>query len=334
MAEPLELGSHSWKLPHAGVLSIALAFAVGLTAACDGPAALGKGASVDSRFVTSEVARLLTSEGSFPRAAVVDQDFPQLGYAGAKRFADAYVRTFGRISEADWSNEHGHAVDSRRLKACGTVLYAASAYDLAGQNLPPGLRNFIAGQFVVHYCNEADQPQVVVSVSEASTGLRIVRDGRLEFPSDEEGTHAIQAQGIPPELAGDFAVISAESAAQIAWKRTGQRVAAVPTLTRAPFPHGPAFARWRIALEQPVEVTGARSGEVRMTSEIFVGLAVGVHGPSGALKAVSAAETGDRSDEMPVRDGLTGARATRRLLLSASAPRAVEALTTVLGGVR
>jgi hypothetical protein len=38
------------------------------------------------------------------------------------------------------------------------------------------------------------------------------------------------------------------------------------------FPDAPMFARWRIELESPVSLRGARSGSLSTTSTVFVGL--------------------------------------------------------------
>lgn len=171
------------------------------------------------------------------------QEFAQIGYDDAESIALAYMTTFGRISEKLWSSVHGAPIDAAKLRACGRVLFAESAYDLGASAVPLELRNAVAGQFIQHFCDSGGKPQVLVTVSESATTLRILRDGRLEFSGGADGANAVFAQGIPREVRGDFAVVSAERAANEVANRTGRRVASVPRLLRAPCPHSPAFSR-------------------------------------------------------------------------------------------
>lgn len=282
---------------------------------------------LSTQHLTRDVAAQLNSSGRFARAIVPAQPFPQISYLQAERIADAYVRTFGVLSERGWSVDAGARVDSRKLRRCGPTLFAQSAYGLTGQPLPTPLRNFIAGSFLTHFCSAEGIPQLFVAVSEAARDLAITVDGRLKFPSDIDPSHLIHGQVIPREVGRDFAVVSPERAAELVHQASGRRVAEVPLLVRAPFPLSPMFSRYRVKVDGAVFVVGQTTLNESQRAEFFVGLALGVHSAATPLVATDSSAA-DEVDQLPAPFSSPNNPTLIGLQRRAIAPKTVESWTT------
>lgn len=304
-------------------------FVIVAASACSDQDLTGAGAPVNSRLLTEEVAAKLSQSGTFHRQALEPQPFRQIGYDQAARYAEAYVRTFGAHAQGDWSREHGTPVSAKSLKRCGDVLYASSVYDLGPvqQHLP--LLNFVAGQFLVYFCKDGVVPQVLVSVSEAATFLEILRDGRLVMPDDSRAAHSLDSEGIPAEVRGTTIVPSIDEAVRLASEATGQRIASVPKLVRAPFPYPASFSRWHVELEYATDVrVGAAAAEFSSTI-VYVGFARGRSAPAGLLAPTSATTPGFVTDSIPVPSAADGSPTWLKVRRVEGSHAAVEPATIV-----
>lgn len=261
--------------------------------------------SADSDLVVPELVSSLNAEHEFAPPPVEAAPFPQLGYSGALRFSNAYIRTFGPTSSSLWSRQAGTAVDWRELRRCIGPIFATSAYELDAM-MPAYLRNHLAGRFITQYCDRTGVARVLVSIAASATMLQVVAGERLIIPAD--GANAVLAGGLPAEYGGKPAILSMNSAMALAVGASGRRVSAVPELQLSTLPEGPMFARWRIVLEGAGESASVNGSE----NVVFVGSKLGIlTGPTVLVRSTSAQLQADVLPGTPTREIYENTRAVK-----------------------
>lgn len=228
--------------------------------ACTGDSGTGPGDSLDPNLLTPEVAAQLNSAGRFP-----DQQ-PEAGYvqprsrAAAAAMLPAFLDDWFESQRHVWEAGHGAQIQRAELRQCGTIPYASSPYVVTAMTTEQPLRVEAVGRYLITLCGARGVPQVIVSVP--------VERGLVSLGGNPD-LAGFGALGIPVETNTER-FVTAEHAVRIAAARTGRRVSAVPELVYPRFGQS-LEARWRVQLESPVVVIGARSGDVDTISVVFVG---------------------------------------------------------------
>ena len=223
-------------------------------------------ARITVEHVTPTVAAGLTPDGHFVLASAVVNPEGQLSEAHAKAIALRFVADFARLKAADWSAGHGTAIQPSALQPCERALYAASPYAaLDGGPLSEVTIRTFGPHWVVPMCGPSNAVQVVITFSALATELATQVESRLV----EWDRSDVMSFGVPRNA--HAAMYSPEGAALHAFRGSGKRVNSVPVLVMTPLPKNPVLVRWRLDLEEPVRVTGDRSGVTRDRGTLFVG---------------------------------------------------------------
>jgi hypothetical protein len=168
-----------------------------------------------------------------------------------------------------------------------------------------------------------DQPQVVISFSSLAVELlesvtatdRIVPWSRAE----------VRSFGVP--LGTSAALFTPEGAVVRAYSTTNRRVSRIPELVMNPMPQSPVLVRWRVDLEAPVALRGAKSGVTRNLASVFAGF--------GTTFKESGLFDRDSNGEPPRLDWTDAVtKAPFTVVLGNRAPVAVELLTPAQGDTR
>lgn len=210
--------------------------------------------------VVGEAARNLDGHGRF---VLPGGEADELTKARAIDLATAYVRVGARWIGDTWERDRGARIDFGKLSACSRVYYAKSALDLRGRG-SASLRQFAGSKWLVSFCSPNGTEVLSIAVSAESTDLQVV-DGHIVGVGGMQFTSA----GLPTTLAA--VPLGPEDAVRIVAAATGQRVTDVPELVLPPSPYPPQLAKWRVRLEAPVQMRGARSGVRRATREVYIG---------------------------------------------------------------
>ena len=221
--------------------------------------------SVSRASVTGAAAAALRPDGTFELPDSVLHPLGQLGLEDAQAVADDYLHRIGSGYARLWSKDHGSPIDTNALVPCGRPLYARSAYQPLSGEVSPMTRRMLGPHWVVAVC-EQGKPSAILTFSALATSLRASsREVRMHAISDAD----FMSFGYPAAANPDM--FSPEGAAQIAFARTGRRVATVPDLINSLPPESAAVPRWRVTLESPVDVRSATDTTTRSRSTLFVG---------------------------------------------------------------
>lgn len=219
------------------------------------------------QYVTDAVAEQLDADGRFVLAAPASGAVPELTAEQAATFARLFVEQFlGAGTDPYLESDHGGRIHFDRLTPCGRPLYAASSFE-PDPAATAFLERVVGPWWLIAFC-DPDRPALSLAVSALATDLTIV-DGQLRFPFFGGGSEFIW-RGVPASWEGPVPS-SPETAVLRAHLKTGARIAAVPELIAPYLGFAPQAALWRLKLEQPVPLRGARSGTVRAASEVYQG---------------------------------------------------------------
>ena len=282
-------------------------------AACGEPVAHQE-TRLDKLYVTGAAADALREDGTFELPDSVVNPSGQLNASDARGIALRYVRDVSAYLAPQWAREHGAQIRVGELTVCGSPVYAASPYgNIIGEASEITQRIF-GPHWVVPMCSVPGRVQVVVSFSSLADELRGLNDGdtvpyhRTDFLSF----------GVPVGAAGHF--FFPEAAAAHAFAETGKRVASVPQVVMSPHPSVPALVRWRVTLESPVAVRGAKTGTTRDRNMLLVGFE-SAFSTSGLLDRGTMGPT----PVLAFTDRVTGVPI--QVPLNSSAPNDVERVT-------
>jgi hypothetical protein len=223
------------------------------------------GAPIDVRaFVTSEVASSLDPQGFF-----VFPDMPgdatHISAARAREIAAAEVATFESFNRTSLEKQRGAPIDLAALRVEPRVFYAESPYI---QDIPsdvhPAIRKY-AGPYYIVTLSDQSGPVLSAAISAYDTDVAI-SNGLIVLAKRNGGDFRVQAvrtsAGLP---------IAPEHAARIASEALHVPISAVPVLILPSNSYVPQVARWRLQLQRPVSVRGARSGRVADVQTVYVG---------------------------------------------------------------
>jgi hypothetical protein len=237
-----------------------------------------------SACVTPQLRTLLDAQGVFvledsmigPADSVVSE-------SEGRELAFAYLRTFAH-DRSFWQPlelQHGGRIAITSMEATTRVELAHSPYDTVPPEASPSLRRSLAPSRVVRLLAHG-VPAAMVSVSTRAHELRI-QDGMVIFSNMAGGE--FQAFGMRPD-AGFSAPIGPERAARAAANATGALVAGVPALLKPDRRFAMTFARWRVALDRPVSFREVVSGQIRTSSDVYVGMLPVTGVPGGVPEAL------------------------------------------------
>jgi hypothetical protein len=215
---------------------------------------------VDSSLLTPEAVATLDARRFFPAQE------PEPGYTRprSRRVAeDMVMENLDRLwasQRRHWEGQHGSTIRVGELRRCGRTLYASSSYDLSLMDADQTERQALGGRYLITLCSARGEPQLLVGVPVEPNFLAESLEAQLG---------SFWGAGIPIENRGQ-AFVSAEQAVRIAAARTNRRVRATPELIIPRW--GMHWPRWRVELESPVPVAGARTMEVDTISFVMVGI--------------------------------------------------------------
>lgn len=244
------------------------------SAACTAPTERSTSPPVEGvgldQLVAGDAAAHLGRDGLFSLSSPVlgTLGVPEIDEPRARRLAEAFVRQHLDGLRAELTRRRGAPVDpAGSLTLCGRVYYAASPFASVPSQLPRIYWPIIGPWWLVQFCGNGGESQVLISVSAFADDIEIRDDGTLVYPRIYGAE--FEAGVIRP--GGDEAApITPERAVEIAAGATGRRVVGIPTLV-APSPHYvPQMAHWRLQLDRPVNARRADNGEQTAVGEVFV----------------------------------------------------------------
>lgn len=237
--------------------------------ACSEPPTTRSGAD----WASAELRARMQANGRFASSA---SDSKLLPPETAERLARAYLRTFGQLSEAGWSDQHGTRVRASELRRCGRAHLAQSRYSDDAVASAHAIRNYIGPQYLMHLCGVEGRPQVFLAVSARDAGLQVTADGRLIFPSDGSAAMAVYSHGIYPVSQGR-PIVDPEVAAKAVFDATNLRIASEPVLRLPAFGLAASLSVWEVQVEssnlQPRSYFFGHAIELKSVPTVLVGRA-------------------------------------------------------------
>ncbi|MBI2796329.1 MAG: hypothetical protein HYX65_06445 [Gemmatimonadetes bacterium] len=215
-----------------------------------------------ARFLTLDVARSLGPNG---RLLLREPGGDTLQAQQAMRIADAYIHTFGPPALGRYTSVTEREFSLEQVHPCGRAYLAETPYEL--ELAPdPRIARLVGPHWIVQLCLDGSVPLISVSLSAlASEALLAVSSGARLNPSISD----IRESPIPPRF-GEVPV-SPEDAVAFAGRLTNGRISQLPVLIQPRFGSQKELARWRLVLEQPIELTATSSGESVAERVIYVG---------------------------------------------------------------
>ena len=219
-------------------------------------------------IVTDDVRNALDPSGRFPVDSVgpASTITPNRAIDLARVWKDRFAPYVLPALE----DERGEKIDLRSLKAVRRPYLALSPYATASE-APKPLRTAYSDYFIVQFADQTGMPVISVAVSAIADHIAIVND-RLALPTVYG--NEFSAQGISERQEG--LPMSPETAARLVYAKSGSRISGIPRLVqeavtevgvRAP----PQRSLWRVTLEKSIQAVEQRTGQFRVTNELFVG---------------------------------------------------------------
>lgn len=238
-----------------------------ILACSEAPAATESPARVRPSQVVPSLAASLTSNERFILPALATNPPGEIAESQARSIAQRYVRDMASSLTHSWSADHGADVAPIALIPCDRAVYAANPYEsLTGPNVSEVTVRTFGPHWVVPLC-KGGQPQVVVSFSSLAVELS---EGVMDTSRLVPWARAdVRSFGVP--LGTSASAFTPEGAAVRAFSITGRRVSTIPELIMNPMPQSPVLVRWRVDLEAPVVLRGARSGVTRQLTSVMSG---------------------------------------------------------------
>ena len=268
--------------------------------------------TLERAFLTGAAAAALRSDGKFAMPDSVVNPLGQVTRAQAVTITRRYVKDVGPSLVGGWSTFFGSRLSLAELAPCKAPVYAATPYTAIVGDVSDAVAKELGPHWIVPICTSGGRVAVVLSFSARATTLVVAAGANLHYELAD-----VLSVGIPADA--DASWYEPESAAASAFARTGVRVTEVPTLVMNPRPEVPLLVRWRVPLEAPVTVVGAKSGASRSRTAVLVGFGV-VFRESGLLDV--APDSAPRSSMLD-----RNTKATLQLGLSPAAPAPVEFVT-------
>ena len=267
-----------------------------LAASCDNRSDLVAPPSVGltSAYLAGDAARSLGADGKFVLPDSLIHPRSELREEGAKRLATMYAHTFGRFLVSSWQGAHRGEINYASLQPCGRAIYARNAYSRLPDDVSVIAQRTFGPHWIVAMCDRGDQPAVVITFSSLATELEDSSDSvRIAGYSQTD----FRSHGIPIGSTGRL-LFSPEGAAEEAHRLSGRRVTSVPDLVLTPMPDAPALVRWKVALEEPIQVKATTNTEPHPVRDLYVGFD-GTFGSSGLLEAAPDAQVGATPRDWP-----------------------------------
>ena len=213
-------------------------------------------------YVTGAARAALNPEGRF---ALPVPGADTLSEQQATKLADAYLKAFGPMAVPRYQQETGIQFGLDDVQPCGRAYLAVSPYQPVAEG-PVRIQRLLGPHWLVTFCITGTKPVLSVSVSALATDL-VGRD--VGSPSVDFKLGDFREESIRPEMPG--LPVTPERAVKIAAEATGVRVAAVPVLLQPPLPYVYQLARWKLVLEQPAHLRGARTGAESDEQALYYG---------------------------------------------------------------
>ena len=260
----------------------ALALVVLGAAACDGSAALGGSAgldtlslpailTVDSALLSGAALAAWGPDGRFTRAADrLDPVYPTLLPAEAGAAASEYLRTVGPAITDLLEGDYGGPLTLSALAPCEPPRYAESSLAPPPDSLALEYRIAIGPSWLQYYC-EAGVPKVLLTVGAYATPLTTSPwDSIRVVPLPTLLSASVLFGGLRKDVR---ALVNAEEAATRVAQLTGRRVIRVPRLVRPRPPGTSVGALWQVDLDGTATVRGRTTGVVRGRATLWYGVA-------------------------------------------------------------
>lgn len=235
-------------------------------------------------LVTEEVAAQLDANGHFllPLPSAPGER-SILSPAEAFALARGFLKTFlanpnltvipgGLDPRRVIEEAHGQPIEWSEVSVGTEILYADTYIEVLPDSAPNYAHNPFGPKYFAPLIHDGRQA-ASLSVAAYATDVSVAPDGFLQYPISHGGefrTAAVRFDdgfGLP---------MTPESAVSFAVGELSVRVSAVPRLRIAELPWAPHAARWRLELEEPVQVR-------RLLDDVIVETDVVYVGPTGSL---------------------------------------------------
>lgn len=247
------------------------------TASCGDPIAPVVAApdSVKIEWVAGQAAAALSPTGQFyfsfgAIAGEVDS-------AGAIALADTYLSSVilspgSAQLRAGMEQLRQAPIAWSSLHRCRPIVRSAAVFGPAADSADPVFQRFIASKWIAPLCESSGAQSVVIEISARATNVHVVGTGLVYDTTSVVHGEELNAYPQPAHIAGLY--LSPEFAVAAAFAFGGRRVSAVPAAVMRGTAGGALFvaaaSRWRITLEDSVEVIAQPSGRRLFVRDLWL----------------------------------------------------------------
>jgi hypothetical protein len=184
----------------------------------------------------------------------------------ASQLAEAYLRTYAQIAAPYWAKDRGAQIDYRSLRSCNRPIYARTAYASPEASASNLLRKQLGSYWLVHVCDAASGPVVIIAVSVHNTDVEVASDGRIHSPAPSGANFHVMGIPVSAEVP-----LSAETAVRYAASISLRSVEQVPLFVREAGAKAPWLGVWHLRLDVPINVVGKESNHRQSIRDVQVG---------------------------------------------------------------
>ena len=235
-------------------------------AACGGDASpLSPDSIVDAKYVAGEALAALQRNGEIRLPDLHATDGSEVSEVRAFDLARAFMHDYGDLALEQYEVDRGASIDLAALRTCPRAFYVTGSYDVNAGEVSDIGRRYIGAHWLVSFCNHDGAPIISISLSARAVDVTIQHPPN-ELPAP--GSNFFSA-GIP--IAVTAVPPSPESVIKAVAVLTGKRVTKIPQLIPAHIPFSAQVAKWRITIEDSVNIRGLTSGTRERTAELYYG---------------------------------------------------------------
>jgi hypothetical protein len=255
-------------------------------------------------LVTVETLSLLDGSGRF-RVAAESTTPEHISPDRARELAELHIRIFGPLTRGFLEKRRGETIDFSSLHAASRIYFVSTPFAEVPDYIHRGVRKAYGAYYIVPMIFQGQPEDIVLSVAVSALNTDVIIDGKHMRYAVEHGNDFIV--DAVPKGTGITMPVSPEWAAQAVTRVTGAKIAGSPVLEWQGIEQGaPQLALWKLPLDRLIRLRGTRTGTVKETRAVYVG----VH---GTLQYPQPDQPASVSVSYPVRGGQSDERETLAL---------------------